>query len=206
MAGRLRAVTGTVSELVESLIADTGDAIGRVRMLRELAQRMAGATPASARYFAPGLSVPASTIYTIGEVGSIAPGATADPTFQIPRPGVAVGLLISGRGLGTLTLDEEAANLGWQLTREASISTVAAISTVGTPVAPQFASVRGMTSQWPWLPLIVPARGAGVWTLSIRNNHPTEPISVVANLAFLEGTDAYHRACVELTAPSELVG
>lgn len=201
MYGRLRAATGTISELVESLIADTGDAIGRVRMLRELAQRMAGATPASARYFAPGLSVPASTIYTVGEIGAIAPGTVADTQFQIPRPGVAVGLLISGRGLSGLTLDEEAANLGWQLTREATISTVASISSTNNAAVPQFASVRGMTSQWPWLPLIIPARGAGVWTLSVRNNHPAEPISVVANLAFLEGTDAYHRACVELTQP-----
>lgn len=201
MYGRLRAATGTISELVESLIADTGDAIGRVRMLRELAQRMAGATPASARYFAPGLSVPASTIYTVGEIGAIAPGTVADTQFQIPRPGVAVGLLISGRGLSGLTLDEEAANLGWQLTREATISTVASISSTNNAAVPQFATVRGMTSQWPWLPLIIPARGAGVWTLSVRNNHPAEPISVVANLAFLEGTDAYHRACVELTQP-----
>lgn len=201
MVPRLRAFQ-SASEIVSSLIADTGDALSRVRALRELAQRMSGATPQSARYFAPGLSVPASTIYSIGDLGSIAPGTQVDAQFQIPRPGVAVGLLISGRGLGGLTLDEESANLQWQLVRELTIATAANASTT-QPGAVGFASVRGMTGQWPWLPLIVPVRGAGVWTLSVRNIHPAEPISVVANLAFLEGTDAYSRACVELSATPE---
>lgn len=203
MAGRLRAFQ-TASDIVQALIAEPGDALARVRLLRELAQRMAGATPQSARYFAPGLSVPASTIYSVGDLGTIAPGTVSDTSFQIPRPGVAVGLLISGRGLGGLTLDEEAANLEWQLVREATISTAASVA-VTQPAAPGFASVRGLTSQWPWMPLIIPVRGAGTWTLSVRNIHPAEPIAVVSNLAFLEGSDAYHRSCVELSiVPDEL--
>jgi len=202
--GRLRSASGSVSDMISDLISDTGDAMGRVRVLRALAQRMSGATPESARYFAPGLSVPASTIYSIGALGSIAPGTQADTQFQIPRPGVAVGILISGRGLSGLTIDEESANLEWQMTREATISTAASIAS-SQPNGPGFASVRGMTSQWPWLPMIVPVRGAGVWTLSVRNIHPAEPISVIANLAFLEGNDAYHRACVELSATPDLV-
>lgn len=202
--GRLRSATGSVADMVQDLIADTGDVMGRVRVLRALAQRMSGASPETARYFAPGLSVPASTIYSIGDLGTINAGTQADTQFQIPRPGVAVGILISGRGLAGMTLDEEAANLQWQLTREATISTAASIAS-SQPNGPGFASVRGMTSQWPWLPLIVPVRGAGVWTLTVRNIHPAEPIAVVANLAFLEGADAYHRACVELSATPDLV-
>lgn len=202
--GRLRAATSTVAELVEGLIGDTGDALGRVRTLRALAARMSSMTPDSARYYMPGLSVPASTIYSVGELGAIAPGTQADTQFQIPRPGVAIGLLISGRGL-SLDLDTEAANLQWQLTREATISTAAAIAS-SQPNGPGFASVRGMTSQWPWMPMIIPVRGAGVWTLTVRNIHPAEPISVVANLAFLEGADAYHRACVEIsTMPDDSI-
>lgn len=202
--GRLRSASGSVSDMISDLIADTGDAMGRVRVLRALSQRLSGASPETARYFAPGLSVPASTIYSIGDLGSIAPGTQADTQFQIPRPGVAVGLLISGRGLSGMTLDEESANMEWQLTREATISTAAAIATSQTN-GPGFASVRGMTSQWPWLPMIVPVRGAGVWTLSVRNIHPAEPIAVIANLAFLEGSDAYHRSCIELSAPPDLM-
>jgi hypothetical protein len=179
--------------------------MARVRMMRALADALGGVSPKAARYFAPGLSVPASEIFSIGLNQSIAPGTSIDGTFQISRPGVVVGLLLSDRGLGALTLDEEAANLEWQLTRENTITTAANISTLPGAGGPGFASARGMTSQWPWLPLVVPARGAGTWTLTVRNIHPGEPISVVANLAFLGGVDAFHRGCAELTIVPEMV-
>ena len=194
MRGRFRSAV----DLIRDLVVTPGDAMLRERTLRSLAEVLSGAAPDAGRYYLPGTSTPASEIYTVGNFGAIGPGLEAQNPFQINKPGVAVGLLITGRGLGGLTLDEEAANLEWKLVRESTIHTSANISTNNAAGGTDFASVASMSRFVPWLPLVLPARGAGTWTLSIRNIHPGEPISVVANLAFLAGEDAYYAACATL--------
>jgi len=195
-----------VLDLVRDLAATPGDAVLRSRTLRTLSEALSVASPDSARYFLPGTSTPASEIYTVGNFGPIAPGGNslANP-FQISRPGVAVGLLITGRGLGGLTIEEEAANLEWQLTRENTEQTAANISSnaPGSAGGSGFASVANCSRFVPWIPLLIPARGSGTWNLEIRNIHPGEPISAVANLAFLRGDDAFYSACAFLSIDPE---
>lgn len=192
---RLRSIT----ELVRELAMTPADALLKQKTLRTLAEALSTAAPNAGRYFVPGTSTPASEIYTLGNFGPIGPGLSIQNPFQITKTGVAVGLLITGRGLGGLTIDEEAANLEWQLVRESTTTTAANISTNNPGGANGFASVAGMSRLVPWLPILIPARGAGTWTLEVRNIHPGEPISVVANLAFLAGEEAYHSACSTLT-------
>lgn len=187
--------------LIEDALAAPVDALRSTRAMRELANLLAQAPAEKARYFLPGLSWPASKILTVGQLGAIAPGSLPqDTSIQIQSPGVVVGIMISGRGLSDLSMEVEAANLTWQLTRESSIATAANVTqATSAGAADGYASVRGMTSCWPWMPLVIPARGAGGWTISIRNIHPTERITPLVNIAFLDGLEAYELACASLS-------
>ena len=197
--------------VIEDALATPRDALRVAAALRDMAGILSQAPGERARIFAPGLVWPCSKIYTTGQLKPIPAGLpTQDTSIQIQNPGVVVGILISSRGLEddqgvSLPLDVEAANLAWQLTREQTIVT-AANATNNTSVSSTdgYASARGMTSQWPWLPTVIPVRGAGGWQISLRNLHPTRTIAPIVNLAFLDGADAYALACASLARPNEL--
>lgn len=186
-------------DVVRDALATPSDVIRTSRSMRVLSEVLSGAPMDRARSFLPGLIWPADMILVPGEFDALAPNGNRQVTFQLQQPGVVVGLMIHGTGL-TLPLDTEAANLGYQLTREATVRLAANINKAGAGIGQDgYASVRGMTSQWPWLPTMLPARGAGTWSLDIKNFHPTDSIRPVANLAFLSGMEAYRLSCAHLS-------
>lgn len=199
----------SLQDIVRQALATPADMVRSQRAMEAIAGLLAEAPDNRARYFQPGLMWPASKFYTIGEWPAIPPGVTQPNTFQISQPGVVVGILISGSYTdGVVSLEEQASLLTFQLDREATVDLSGNISQSTNTAQNGYMSARAMSCQLPWMPVLLPSKGSGVWTINIRNNASAGGPSIkpICNLGFLQGPEAYHRACALLTEmPSEAV-
>jgi hypothetical protein len=176
---------------------DPASAPLHLRRAREAAMEISGEPYDTSRMYLPGLSFPASVLLEIPGIPIVAAGTTSpNVPISLRTPGVVVGLL--GATLPNADLIERS-SLGFQLTTEASW----ALASNGENSNNAFASFSsfglGVT---PYLPVMIPSRGSGGWSVSFRNNGFSD-IQPIFNLAFLEGEEALRRCGFTLSRSRE---
>ncbi len=185
-----------LNKLLDEANADPGQAPRIMRQARDIAQRMGRAEPyPGSRLYLPGLMLPATTIIEVPGIGTVA-GPSTSQTFSIDirTPGVVVGLL--GVTLPNADSIEKAA-LGFQLTLENKWK----FASTGDNAQDAFASYGTFGVLTPWMPVLLPVRGTGGWSVQFQNTS-SSGIQPIFNLAFLEGKEALRSCGFETELPA----
>jgi hypothetical protein len=153
---------------------------------RRVAAKLALAPYSSSKQYLPGTYLPATNIIEVTGIPAVAPGTTSPPIqIQIKTPGVVVGLMAATRPNGDSV---ERVGMSYQLTLEEMKSFVSN----GEQTQGAFASFAGFSITAPWLPVMLPARGSGGWSVTFRNLGAAA-VTPVFNLGFLQGEEALFR-------------
>jgi hypothetical protein len=167
--------------------ADPTQVRAHLRRAREAALEISGEPYETSRMYLPGLSFPASAVLEIPGIPLVQPGTTSpNVPISLRTPGVVVGLI--GATLPDADFIERS-SIAFQLTTEASWS-FASNGENNSGAFATFAMFGFSTS--PCVPVLIPSRGSGGWSVTFRNNG-SAAIQPIFNLAFLEGEEALLR-------------
>lgn len=170
--------------LIERGKKDPAFAIGCLEEVQSIAMRLSAAPYSASKMFLPGMYLPCTEIIEVDGIPDIAPNTFANNIkIKINTPGVVVGLMGATGPLGDFA---ERNAISYQLTIEEQKSFVSN----GESVQGSYASFAGFAPQAPWNAVMLPVRGNGGWSLSLRNTSATLTIKPIFNLALLQGTDA----------------
>lgn len=183
-----------IRRLLDGAAEDPLRAPALMARAREVAYAVSQAPYSASRLFLPGLMFPCTTVIEVPNIPLVAGPGTSNPVpIEVRSPGVMVGML----GCSLPNNDQiERAQLAFQMTLE----NVWKFASTGDNATGAFASFATFGIVTPWMPVMIPVRGTGGFSVQFRNT-ALAPVQPVFNLAFLQGKEALVACGFNLEAP-----
>jgi len=165
--------------------ADPLKALEAIKRAHEISCTLADAPYSASMMYLPGLFLPSTKIIEVPSITQLAGGGTeADFPVQIQTPGVCVGIL----GGILEAKDSNTPGIFAGMKFQLGLETERFFASNGNSNAARasFAVFGGMSAGSSFMPVMIPCRGSGNWTFTLRNDN-ADPATAIINLAFLEG-------------------